>query len=35
VEPRPRGMEIFAESMYDRGIKARGLGSTLHVIDPK
>jgi len=26
---------IFAESMYDRGIKARGIGGTLRVIDSK
>jgi uncharacterized protein YfaS (alpha-2-macroglobulin family) len=26
---------VFAESMYDRGIKARGLGGTLRVINPK
>jgi uncharacterized protein YfaS (alpha-2-macroglobulin family) len=26
---------IFAESMYDRGIKARGLGGVLHVTDPE
>jgi uncharacterized protein YfaS (alpha-2-macroglobulin family) len=25
---------VFAESMYDRGIKARGLGGTLRVSDP-
>ena len=26
---------IFAESMYDRGIKARGIGGLLHVTDPE
>jgi len=39
IKPTNRGdftvPPIFAESMYDRGIKARGLGSNLHVIDPK
>ncbi len=39
IKPTNRGdftvPPIFAESMYDRGIKARGLGSTLHVTDPE
>lgn len=26
---------VFAESMYDRGIKARGLGSTVRVVNPE
>jgi uncharacterized protein YfaS (alpha-2-macroglobulin family) len=37
IKPTNRGAftvpPVFAESMYDRGIKARDLGSTLHVID--
>jgi uncharacterized protein YfaS (alpha-2-macroglobulin family) len=37
IKPTNRGdftvPPVFAESMYDRGIKARDLGSTLHVID--
>ena len=39
IKPTNRGdftvPPIFAESMYDRAIKARGIGSSLRVIDPE
>ncbi len=39
IKPTNRGQfavpPVFAESMYDRGVKARGLGGTLRVINPE